>query len=371
MLYINEYDQMEFSCLQKKTRDTRTSIIERYLAWIALRVSLLVFFFVFLESTYREGTFYIFGAAEIQTTIYLILQKILFSALVWFFLALSKKIIIPAVLVSISPVVGKVTRDVYSRSRTFRSTKQYLTYVTYFAAILALIMIWAYSLIGTWIAGFLGTGMIVALTFILGLFTSSVLGNVLAYGVLEVTNEFKTGDRVQIGDSYGDIVEVGMFFTRVKTIKDEIISVPNLTVMNKELKNFSALREVLIHVSVSLGYDVDKDQAKKILIESAEKTSGILTENRPTSFLRDLEGAEETNRTLPANRRPFVLFRDLGNYAITYEINAYTDQPNSIINIRSELIDNILSEFKKSGIEILSPFHVAQRQYHSPSSSDP
>jgi len=162
----------------------------------------------------------------------------------------------------------------------------------------------------------------------------------LAYTVLEGTNEFKTGDRVQIGESYGDIVEVGMFFTRIKTIKDEIISIPNLTVMGKELKNFSALKEVLVYVSVTLGYDVDKDEAQRILIECAEKTNDILTS---------------------ADKKPFVLLRELGNYTITYEINAYTDKPNNLINIKSELINNILTDFKKSNIEILSPAHVAIR----------
>jgi len=349
--------------LQKKKRDTRAFIVEKYLFWLVIRISILVFLFVILESSYRQGVFYIFGTAEVQTIIYMVLQKILLSGLVWFFLAVSKKIILPGVIVSISPVVGKVCRDPGSRSRTVKSTKRYLTYIIYFTAIVALVLIWAYSFIGSWIAGFLGTGMIVALTFILGLFTSSVLGNVLAYSVLEGTNEFKIGDRVQIGESYGDIVEVGMFYTRIKTIKDEVISIPNLTVMNKEMKNFSALTEVLIYVSVSLGYDVDKDQAKRILIESAEKTSGILTTNKKTAVsLVDIESEEKTGSLLK-DRKPFVLLRDLGNYSVTYEINAYTDQPNSLVNIKSELIDNILSEFKKAGIEILSPFHVAQRQY--------
>ncbi len=349
--------------MQKKKRDTRAFIVEKYLVWLVLRISILVILFVLLESSYRDGAFYIFGTAEIQTIIYMVLQKILLSGLVWFFLAVSKKIIVPAVIVTISPVVGKVVRDPSSRSRTVKSTKTYLTYIIYFTTIVALVLIWAYSFIGAWIAGFLGTGMIVALTFILGLFTSSVLGNVLAYSVLEGTNEFKTGDRVQIGESYGDIVEVGIFYTRIKTIKDEIISIPNLTVMNKEMKNFSALKEVLIYVSVSLGYDVDKDQAKRILIESAEKTRGILTTNKkPTDSIVDIEGEEKTGGLLK-DRKPFVLLRDLGNYSVTYEINAYTDQPNSLVNIKSELIDNILSEFKKAGIEILSPFHVAQRQH--------
>ena len=161
--------------MQKKKRDTRAFIVEKYLVWLVLRISILFFLFVLLESSYREGAFYIFGTPEIQTIIYMVLQKILFSGLVWFFLVVSKKIIVPAVIVTISPVVGKVVRDPGSRSRTVKTTKRYLTYIIYFTAIVALVLIWAYSFIGAWIAGFLGTGMIVALTFILGLFTSSVL----------------------------------------------------------------------------------------------------------------------------------------------------------------------------------------------------
>ena len=335
--------------MQENTRGAKAFIAGKYVVWVVLRVCALVFFFVLLESSYRAGIFSFFGNAIIQSDVYMVLQKILLSFLVWFFLAVSKKIIIPAVIVTISPVVGKVVRDPNSRLRTFKSTTQYLTYLIYFAVIVALVLIWAYSFIGAWIAGFLGTGLIVALTFVLGLFTSSVLGNVLAFTVLNGSQEFKTGDRVQIGESYGDIVEVGIFFTRIKTIKDEIISIPNLTVMTKELKNFSALKEVLIYVSVTLGYDVDKDKAKRLLIESAEKTSGISTKDK----------------------KPFVLLRDLGNYSITYEINAYTDRPNSLVYIKSDLIDNILSEFKKANIEILTPFHVAQRHLLSSTNVGP
>jgi len=345
-------------------------VVEKYLVWLVLRISLLVFFFVLLESSYRAELFAFFGDAEIQAIIYIVLQKILITLLVWFFLAISKKIIVPAVIITISPVVGKVVRDPRSREKTVRSTTQYLTYIIYFTVIISLVLIWAYSFIGAWIAGFLGTGLIVALTFVLGLFTSSVLGNVLAYTVLNGSQEFKTGDRVQIGESYGDIVEVGIFFTRIKTIKDEVISIPNLTVMGKELKNFSALKEVLIYVSVTLGYDIDKDHAKRLLIECAEKTSGIITPNKKASdFLKDLEGEEKNSGIVAPDRKPFVLLRDLGNYSITYEINAYTDQPNSLVNIKSELIDNILSEFKKSNLEILSPFHVAARQHPSSTGS--
>ncbi len=331
---------MEGLPLQKKKRETRASIVGKYIGWVAIRLAALIVLFILLESAYRFEYLAYFGDVDIQMAIYTTIQKILFSSIVWFFLALSKKMIIPATIISVSPALGKIVRDKASVQKTNKSINRYLTYLVYFIVIVALVLIWAYSFIGTWVAGILGNGLVIALTFILGLFSSSVLGNVLGYAILDGTNEFKVGDRVQIGDSYGDIVEVGVFFTRIKTIKDEIISIPNLTVMGKEIRNFSALKEVLIYVAVTLGYDIDKDQAQRILIESAQKTKNIV---------------------LTPEKKPFILFRDLGNYSITYEINAYTDEPNLLIETKSELINNILTDFKKAGVEIMSPTHIAIR----------
>jgi small-conductance mechanosensitive channel len=330
--------------LQKRTRKAHALIIGRSLLWMTVRICGLIIFFVLLETSYRAGLFTLFGTAENQLIAYAISQKILFSLIVWFFLSIAKRMIIPATIVTISPAIAKVCRDPKSRQKTVKSTRKYITYLVYLIALIALILIWAYSFLGTWVSGVLGTGLIVTMTFVFGLFTSSVLGNVLAYTVLSGSDELKKGDRVQIGESYGDIEEVGLFFTRIRTIKDEMISVPNLSVMGKEIKNFSALKKVLIYASITLGYDVDKDQAKKILIESAEKTDGIITSKE---------------------NKPFVLLRDLGNFTITYEINAYTNKPNMLIRIKSDLIDNILTGFKKSGIEILSPSHFVIRQEHS------
>ena len=304
--------------MQKKKRENRASIIGGYVGWMAIRLSVIIILFILLEASYRAEVFAYFGDASNQAFVYGILQKGLLSAIVWFFLAVSRKILIPATIISVSPALGKIVRDRSSIHRTNKSINKYLSYLVYTIAIVALILIWAYAFIGTWVAQLLGNGLVILLTFILGLFSSSVLGNVLGYFILGGTNEFKKGDRVQIGDSYGDVTEVGIFFTRVKTIKDELISIPNLTVMSKEIRNFSSLKEVLIYVPVTLGYDIDKDQAQRVLIESAKRTQGII---------------------LSDDKAPFVLFRDLGNYSITYEINAYTSEPNLLIEIKSELIN--------------------------------
>ena len=157
--------------------------------------------------------------------------------------------------------------------------------------------------------------------------------------------EFNVGDRVQIGDVYGDVVNVGLFFTRVKTIKEETVSIPNLLVTGREIKNFSAVEAVLIHVPVTLGYDTEKERAKALLIECAGATEGLLHG----------EG-----------REPFVLFTELDKYTVTYEINAYTDRADQLVVTRSRLIDNILTEFERAGIKLLSPTFVSVEGLRDP-----
>ncbi|MFA5571990.1 MAG: mechanosensitive ion channel domain-containing protein [Candidatus Bathyarchaeia archaeon] len=323
----------------QKVHQTRASIISEYIGWAAIRIGAIIILFILLEVICKLGLFAFFGDATTEALIYEYLQKIIFSGIIWFFLALSRKMIIPATIMSVTPAVGKIVRDPDRMAKTNKSLTTYLTYLVYIIAIIGLILIWAYSFIGTWVADLLGNGLVIMVTFILGLFSSSVLGNVLGFAILDGTNEFKVGDRVQIGESTGDVVEIGVFFTRIKTIKDEIISIPNLTVMGKEIRNLSALKQVLLYVQVTLGYDLDKDHARQLLIESARRTKGILLKRKP----------------------PFVLLRDLGVYNITYEINAYINEPNRMVEIKSELIDNILTDFKKAGVDILSPTHISLR----------
>jgi small-conductance mechanosensitive channel len=319
-------------------RRIRVSILGKYLWWMTIRAVILIALYIALEAVYQFHGFDYFGSVETQELVYGILQKSIFSLAVWFFLALSKKIIIPVAILTVSPALGKIVRDPTAAKRTNKSITSYLTYFVYFITIGALIFIWAYETIGPWVADLLGNGLVIMVTFILGLFSSSVLGNILGYTILSGTHEFKVGDRVQIGDVHGDIVDLGFFFIHVRTIRDEVISIPNLTVMNREIHNYSVMREVALNVQVTLGYDVDKDYAQETLIGAATKTSGILS---------------------VSERAPFVLLRELGAYSVTYDLNAFTDEPNRLAQIKSELISNMLIDLKKAGIIIATPTLVA------------
>ncbi|MBL7118965.1 mechanosensitive ion channel [Candidatus Bathyarchaeota archaeon] len=309
--------------------------------WLVFRILLLVTLHVLVEAAFRvEWPVYV--DPEVRGLAYEIALKFVFTLYVLFFLQVFRRLIIPSITASISPMIDRrFVRRPIARRRFVESISRFLLFTCYLGTIIALIQIWMYSLVGSWLLQVLGTGFVIVLTFAIGLFTSSVLGNLIAYGVLSNVSEFKRGDRVQIGETYGDVDSLGFFFTRIRTIKNEIVSIPNLGVFTKQIQNFSSMRTVLIYIPITLGYDINKDVVKKLLVKCAEKTENILTADK---------------------YKPFVLLRELGRYTVTYEINVWTRESNKLIEIKSELIDNILSGFKRAKIELLSPTYVVLKE---------
>ncbi len=182
-------------------------------------------------------------------------------------------------------------------------------------------------------------------TFFIGLLVSlgstSVIKNMTAGIVLTYTRAFQIGDRVRIGDVNGDVVEKSLFVTRLKTTKNEQIAMPNSTVVDSNIMNYSALasdKGLILHTSVTIGYDVNWRQVQKLLLDAALRTSHVLHDPMP-----------------------FVLQTSLDDYYVNYEINAYTDQPNHIAATLSVLHQHILDTFHSAGVEIMSPSYSALR----------
>ncbi|PKA82087.1 mechanosensitive ion channel-like protein [Ulvibacter sp. MAR_2010_11] len=184
-------------------------------------------------------------------------------------------------------------------------------------------------------------GVSVFLGFLFTFGSAGSLSNIIAGLVLTYMRLFKIGDRVKIGDVFGDVIEKSTLVTRVRTIKNEIISIPNSTVMNSHTINYSSdapEKGLIIHSTVTIGYDVPWKQMHETLIEAAKRTEMILPE--PT---------------------PFVLQTSLDDFYVSYQINAYTKEPNKQAVIYSNLHQNIQDVCNENGIEILSPHYRAAR----------
>ena len=184
-------------------------------------------------------------------------------------------------------------------------------------------------------------GVSVFLGFLFTFGSAGSLANVIAGLVLTYMRLFKIGDRVKIGDVVGDVIEKSLLVTRVRTIKNEIISIPNSTVMNNHTINYSSDRVdkgLILHTTVTIGYDVPWQKIHDALLESANRTELLLKEPKP-----------------------FVLQTSLEDFYVAYQINAYTKDANKQAKIYSDLHTNIQDCCNEAGIEILSPHYRAAR----------
>jgi small-conductance mechanosensitive channel len=171
--------------------------------------------------------------------------------------------------------------------------------------------------------------------------STSTIGNVIAGIVLTYMRPFALGDRVKIGEVSGDVIERSFLHTKILTIKNEEIVVPSLQVLGNAMINYSARARqggLILHTSVTIGYDAPWRKVHELLIRATEDTSHILK-----------------------NPKPFVLQTSLDDWYVSYQLNAYTDQPNQMAPIYSELHQNIQDAFNEAGMEIMSPHYYQLR----------
>ena len=177
---------------------------------------------------------------------------------------------------------------------------------------------------------------------LLSLGSTAAVANVVAGIVITYMRAFRIGDRVKIADSMGDVTEKTLFVTRIRTTKNVDVTIPNAMVLANHIINYSSLSRkdqgLILHTSVTLGYDVPWKQVHQLLIAAAESTDSL--EKEP---------------------KPFVLQTGLDDFYVTYEVNAYTRCPESMPEIYSKLHQNIQDQFHGAGIEITSPHYSALR----------
>lgn len=210
--------------------------------------------------------------------------------------------------------------------------------VRFVVIVFAFIAIWPY-LPGSDSKAFQGVGVLLGLLISFG--SASAISNVVGGVVLTYMRPFRVGDRVKIADTMGDVVEKNLLVTRIRTVKNVDITVPNSMVLSSHIVNYSSTANhhgLILNTTVTIGYDVPWRQVHELLITAAAGTPGILAE--------------------PA---PFVLQTSLDDFYVSYELNAYTDRPNRMAVLYSGLHANIQDRFNEAGVEIMSPHYRAPR----------
>ncbi len=204
--------------------------------------------------------------------------------------------------------------------------------------VIAFALIIAYPYIpGSDSAAFKGVSLFAGLLMSLG--ASSIVANSLAGYMLIYRRAFRIGDRIKVGDVVGDVVEMRQQLTHLRTPKNEEVTIPSSVILNSNVVNYSARARqggIILHTTVGIGYETPWRQVEAMLIEAAKRTEGLLPEPPP-----------------------FVLQTALGDFCVTYEINAYCDQPQQMQQIYTRLHRNVLDVFNEYGVQIMTPNYEA------------
>lgn len=184
-------------------------------------------------------------------------------------------------------------------------------------------------------------GISVFVGLIVSLGSSTVIGNIIAGLVITYMRPFKPGDRIKLNDTIGNVMEKTVLVTRIRTPKNEVVTIPNSFMMSSHTVNYSESARsygLIIHTEVSIGYDVPWRKVHQLLIDSALATPGI-----------------------QASPEPFVLETSLSDWYPVYQINAYIQEADKMPKITSDLLQNIQDKFAKADVEIMSPHYIATR----------
>lgn len=184
-------------------------------------------------------------------------------------------------------------------------------------------------------------GISVFVGLIVSLGSSTVIGNIIAGLVITYMRPFKLGDRIKLNDTTGNVIEKTPLVTRIKTPKNELVTIPNSFIMSSHTINYSASARtygLIIHAEVSIGYDVPWRKVHALLLKAAKATPGVM-----------------------ADPEPFVLETELQDWYPVYQINAYIKEADQLTQIYSNLYQNLQDVFKEADVEIMSPHYMAVR----------
>jgi len=152
--------------------------------------------------------------------------------------------------------------------------------------------------------------------------------NGLAGVTLMLANPFDLGDRVKIGNGTECHVEgIGLLMTHVRSLDGEVMSIPNMELLKKDILNFTRSPTGAMVINLSMPFSVPPSKIKTLLKEAAEKTPGI-----------------------EQNPAPQVIGKEIEGTTIAYRLIARTKDVLRVEDIKSDLIANIQEVLSREGL---------------------
>ncbi|HYF99766.1 MAG TPA: mechanosensitive ion channel domain-containing protein [Candidatus Saccharimonadales bacterium] len=191
---------------------------------------------------------------------------------------------------------------------------------------------------------------------IIGFSSRNTISNAIAGILLLSARPFKLGDRIRTTEDeslIGDVIEISLLYTKIKSIRNELVAIPNQTLLQRQIVNYSGLDVLSITVNVSLTYNNNRNLIEKILVDCAKETEGIVTSDNFPSDVAKTSRSFHTEDNFVTD--PFVLLVKFGDYGAVYDLRAFTNKPREFLKITSELRKRIYDSFQKNGLDLTIP----------------
>lgn len=172
----------------------------------------------------------------------------------------------------------------------------------------------------------------------IGFGLQNITSNFVSGLVLLIERPIKVGDRVTVGDTLGDVLEINMRSTTIRTLTNIAIIVPNSEFISREVINWShGDPKVRLDLPVGVSYNSDLDNVLRSLREVADENPDVLKEPKTE-----------------------INFIEFGDSSWNLELRAWLESPKRYQIVRSDLNCAIVKKFRENSIEIPFP----QRDLH-------
>ena len=167
---------------------------------------------------------------------------------------------------------------------------------------------------------------------IMGFAAMNTIGNAIAGIIVMTSRPFQIGDRIYFNDQFADVVAVDLIYTRMRTLDNVLVSVPNQELLKSEIDNYGKKTNVRRSCAITAGYELDPKNVETALLEAASKVEGVLKDPKP-----------------------YVWITEFGDFAIEYTLYVYVNQIKRLRKIDADLKRTVLETCKRHEIDISTP----------------
>lgn len=184
---------------------------------------------------------------------------------------------------------------------------------------------------------------------IVGLAAQSTLGNIISGISLAVFRPFRVGDRVNVMNEYGKIIDITLRHTVVRTWDNRRLIIPNSIIGDEAIINWS-IEDPTVRwlVDVGISYDSDLDLARNIMLEEARKHINVMTHVELKKY----------DSAFPREEVIQVMVTELGDYAVNMRIYFWCVDRKFCFSTGCDLRESIKKRFDAEGVEIPFPYRT-------------